>query len=97
MPPKASSEAPPKVKSIAQKRKVQEEKLADTQSKRPKNSDFVPGEGGAASSPAKPITSSKYLINLNDWMLKASPESYINPTARKFFHDVKVCILTKQI
>jgi len=101
MPPKTSSEAAPiKVKSIAQKRKAQEEKLADTPttpSKRPKNSDFVPGEGGAASSPAKPITPSKYVINLNDWVLKVSPESYVNPTARQFFHEVKVCILTIQV
>jgi len=92
MPPKASAKAVPNLKSIAQKRKAQEEKLAEaaSPSKRPKKTESGGKEKGGASSPAKPITPAKCVINLHDSVMKVSPETYINPTARKFFREAEV-------
>src|SRR2546423_4019334 len=92
MPPKASAKAVPNVKFITQKRKAQKEKLAEaaSPSKRPKKSESGGKEKGGASSPAKPITLAKCIINLYDLVMKVSPETYINPTACKFFREAEV-------
>jgi hypothetical protein len=93
MPPKASAKAAaPNVKSIAQKKRTRDEKLTEaaSPSKRPKKTEAGGKEKGGASSPAKPITPAKYVINLHDSVMKVSPETYINPTARKFFREVEV-------
>jgi hypothetical protein len=92
MPPKASAKVAPNVKSIAQKRKAQEEKLAEaaSPSKRAKKSESGGKEKAGAPSPSKPITPAKCVINLHDSVIKVSPETYINPTARKFFREAEV-------
>ena len=96
MPPKSNPKAAPQVKSIAQKmaqkRKAQEDKQAESlsPSKRSKKPDSGGDEKADASSPTKPITPAKSVINLHDAVLKVSPESYINPSARKLFKEVEV-------
>jgi hypothetical protein len=95
MPPKASAKVVPNVKSIAQKRKAQEEKLAEaaSPSKRVKKTEGGKEKAGVVSSPSKPITPAKSVINLHDAVIKVEPETYINPTARKFFHEAEVLSL----
>ena len=90
MPPKASAKVVPNVKSIAQKRKAQEEKLAEavSPSKRAKKVDS--DKAGVALSPSKPITPAKSVINLHDSANKFAPETYINPIARKYFRAAEV-------
>jgi hypothetical protein len=93
MPPKASAKAAaPNVKNIAQKKRTRDEKLSEaaSPSKRPKKTDSGGNEKGCASSPAKPITPAKCVINLHDSVMKVSPETFINPTARKFFREAEV-------
>src|SRR5438270_11529965 len=92
MPPKASTKAVPNVKSIVQKRKAQEEKLAEAAlpSQCSKKTESGGKEKGGVSSSAKPITPAKCVINLHDSVMKVSPEIYINSRACKFFREAKV-------
>ena len=94
MPPKSRSTGQPlKPTSLQAKRKEKEDQRGEPAAKRVKKTGPVAKEREDAPPLAKPITPKKCVINLQDAVMKVSPETYINPTARKLFRQVLVASL----